>query len=181
MRKFDTRPSRIAGGAAVAGALVAVLVAALGSATSGMLAFVGLAMFSLGVRRGGSTALDGGSLVLFLAVVHAGVKSSSVELALFGAVGAVLAWDLANTARDVGRQLGRGASTTRLEVVRVLASVSVAVVAVTVGYLVSVVASGTGSNASLVTLVVTILFATIALGTGVRTVRARGRGEFRDV
>lgn len=181
MTEFDTRPSRLAGGSALAGALAVVAVAALATASSAGIAVFGLALVGLALRRGSGATLDIGSLILFVATVHLAIRSASIGLALIGALGAVLAWDLGHTARDIGRQLGREASTRRLEMVRVFASVSVGLVAVTLGSLVYVAAGDVDSNAALVALILTVLFATVGLGTGVRAVRTGDDGEYRRI
>lgn len=180
MTEFDSRPSKLTAWSAIACALLVAVVAAMASISSAGIALLGVVLVGLSLRHG-SAAIDIGSLVLFVATVHLAIRSSSIGLALIGALGAVLAWDLGHTARDIGRQLGRDAPTRRLEVVRVLSSLSVGVVAVTLGVLVYVASRGVGSNAALVALILTVLFATVALGTGVRAVRTGDDGEYRTL
>ncbi len=181
MSPLDERPATTAGTVAILSAALVVLTAALSAPQSATVALVGFGMHGLAVRRGWRFGFDLGPLVLFVAVVDGAVRSGSVELALLGSIGAVLAWDLGGTARDVGRQLGRGSRTKRLELVRIFASVTVAALAVALGYVVYAVADGGGSNAALVALVGAILFATIAVGTGVSTVRTGGGTEYREL
>lgn len=181
MTEYDTRPSTLTAWSAIGSALLVAVVAAIASVSSAGIALLGLILVGVSLRRGSTATLDIGSLVLLVATVHAAIRSSSIGLALVGALGAVLAWDLGHTARDIGRQLGRDAPTRRLEVVRVLASTSVGLVAATLGTLVYVAARGIDSNAALVALILTVLFATVALGTGVRAVRSGDDGEYRTL
>lgn len=179
MTEFDTRPSTLTARSAVASALLVAVVAAIASVSSAGIALIGVVLVALFAHRGSTAALDIGALALFVASVHLAIQSSSIGLALVGALGAVLAWDFGHTSRDIGRQLGREAPTRRLEVVRVLSSLSVGLVSVALGALVYVAARGVDSNAALVALILTVLFVTVALGTGVRAVRTGDGGVYR--
>ena len=164
-------PTTVTGGAALAAAVVATGAAALGSTTALGIGALGIAVLWAAITRGTTFAFDLGPFVVFVAVLQTGVATGSILLTLVGAVAAVLAWDLGHTARDLGRQLGQEANTVRLEVARILASLSVGVLSAGIGYaIVSVVTTGE-SNAALVALVVAVFFATVALGTGERQVR----------
>ncbi|ELZ07058.1 hypothetical protein C479_15672 [Halovivax asiaticus JCM 14624] len=181
MTARNSRPSTVAGSCALGAGLVGVVVAGLGSIESAAIAVAGFGLLVWAVRRGGSVALDLGSVILFLALVHGTSRTASMGGALVGSLAVVLAWDFAHTARDIGRQLGRDSQTKRLEVVRISTSALAGLVPASVGYLVFLSVGSVGSVGALVALVLSILFVTVALGTGVSSVRSRTGDVFRDV
>lgn len=171
MTDLRREPTRLASLAAFACGLGALGTLLAGSAPSVALGAAGLAIFGWGVRRDRLLGLDLGPFVLFVGVLQAGVRTGSVELALAGTAFAVLTWDFGHTARDLGHQLGRDAETTRLEIVRILASVGTAIGTATLGYTIYLVGLGGGSNAALALLLLAVLFATMALGSSHRSAR----------
>lgn len=181
MTTQHSRPSNIAGSCALGAGLVAVVIAALGSTASAVIAVAGFGLVGWAVRRGGSASLDLGSVMLFLALVHGTSQTASMGGALVGSLAVVLAWDFGHTARDIGHQLGRESQTKRLELVRISTSVLAGLVPVSIVYLIFLSIGSVGSVGALVALVLCILFVTIALGTGVTTVRSHAGDVFRDV
>lgn len=171
MTDLRREPTRLATRAAVACGLGAVGTLLVSSAMPAALGVAGLAIFAWGIRRDRLLGLDLGPFVLFVGVVQAGVRTGAVELVLAGTALAVLTWDFGHTARDLGHQLGSDAETSRLEIVRILASVGTAIVTTTLGYSVYLVGVGGGSNAALALLVLAVLFATMALGSSDRSTR----------
>ncbi len=160
--------------------VVGVAVAVLGSAESAAIAVLGFGLLVWAVRRGGTVPLDLGAMILFLALVHATVRSPGVVVAFVGSLAVVLAWDFGHTARDVGRQLGRESRTKRLEIVRIGTSTLVGLVTVTLASLAFLSVGTVGSVGAVIALVLSVLFVTIALGTGVTAVRSHD-DVFRDV
>ena len=173
MTDYDQRPSPIAGAGAMAAALLAMIVSTLGSASSIALGLVGSGVLALALYGGVAIAYDIGPFVLFVAVIQSGVQSGSIAVTLVATVAVVVAWDLGHTACDIGRQLGREATTIRLEVARLLSSLTIGVVSTTIGYGIFLIARGGESNAALAALIGTVFFATVALGSGNRQVRSR--------
>lgn len=172
MTDLRREPTRLASVAAFVCGLGALGTLIPGSGVPVALGAAGLAIFAWGIRRDRLFGLDLGPFVLFGGVLQAGVRTGSVELALAGTAFAVLTWDFGHTARDLGHQLGRDAETTRLEVVRILASVGTAIVTATLGYTIYLAGVGGGSNAALALLLLAVLFATMALGSSDRSTRA---------
>lgn len=175
MNEFDQRPSTVAGACALGAALVATAAAMAGAPSSIALTLLGTALFAAGLHSGVSVAFDLGPFILFAGVLQSGVQGGSVVLTLVATIAVVVAWDLGHTARDIGSQLGRDATTVRLELARVLVTLSVGVFSTTIGYAVFTVARSGDSNAAIAALIGTVFFATVALGTGNRTVRRVSR------
>lgn len=164
-------PTTVAGGCALVAAIVATGTAIFGSTTGLGLGVLGTSILWVGVVRGTGIAFDLGPLVLFGAVLQTGVGGGSVVLTLIGTVAVVLAWDLGHTSYAIGFQLGREANTVRLEVVRCIESLSVGLVSAAIGYALFVFVQIGNSNVALAAFVFAVCFATIALGSGKRTVR----------
>lgn len=127
--EIDRRPSRFG---ITLSTLLALLVAVLALPYSGVgavfggfgLGFVAVATYG-GYRR----VVDLGGLALALAVVGigSGVPSAKADplaglVLLSAAVAAVLSWDVAGNAIEVGEQLGRSADTVRAEASHALGS-----------------------------------------------------------
>lgn len=175
MSDFDQRPAVIAGACAVSAALVATAASALATPSSIGLGLFGSGLLALALYKDVAIAYDIGPFVLFAGVIQSGVQSGSMAVTLVATIAVVVAWDLGHTARDIGRQLGREATTTRLEIARLLSSLTIGVLSTTIGYGIFVAAREGESNAALAALIGTVFFATIALGSGNREVRPTTR------
>ncbi|QLH81135.1 DUF7519 family protein [Halosimplex pelagicum] len=148
----DRSPARTSARLAVALAAVA----ALWLPTTGgrALGLVGTALVAVGALRGRRRRVTAGAVALVAGVASAGLAGAPV-LPLVGAtLCSLLAWDAGRYGITVGEQLGRGASTTRLELAHVAATAAVGTAAALLGtaaYL--VVDTGTDGVAVVVLLV----------------------------
>lgn len=95
---------------------------------------IGVVSLSWGLVRGTTGAVTTGAFGIFVAAIAAGAQGAPVVPVLASVVLAVVAWDTGGNAISVGEQLGRSAPTTRIEVVRGLASLAVGVLTAGVGY-----------------------------------------------
>jgi hypothetical protein len=101
---------------------------------------------------------------VFLSVGLAGLFQEAPLGALLIAMGGtIVAWDAAEHAIDVGRQLGRGATTWRLDASHVGASAVVGGIGVFVAHGVAGMRAGATSLSSLALLFLALLVLTIAL------------------
>lgn len=136
----SNRPTTLTGVSAALAGAVAAFVAVWSGTGGGVLAAVGLLATLAGLVRGNRIAVDAGCGLLVLGVLASGFDGP-VEPVLVGTLAAVVAWDLATSAIDLGVQLGREANTSRLELVCVFSSLLVGVTTVLVGYTVFLVAA----------------------------------------
>ena len=134
MTGIDRSPTRTGSAIAVAAALVALVVAG-GFSWAGLaLGGVGVLAVVTGLTLARHDAVTTGGGLLLLAVIVAGLQGAPVPALLVGAVAAVVAFDSAGTAIDLGAQLGRGASTRRLEFVHTGGTVLVGTVTAGLGW-----------------------------------------------
>ncbi|APX96474.1 DUF7519 family protein [Natronorubrum daqingense] len=148
--------------------LVATLVSAIaasGSFRAIPVAVAGFAAFAFGFSRSRSTALDLGGVLLCLAVGIAALEQPPIEQTVVGAIAAIVAWELGHSAIVLGEQLGREATTIRLEAVHAVSSLLVGLVAGTAGFVVYSVAGGGQPVTAIVTLLLAAVLLTIGLGT----------------
>lgn len=164
MTGIDRSPTR-------PGSAIAVLAALIALGASGAFSWIGLALGGLGtvlllvgVTTARQDAVTLGAATLFGAVLAAGVQGAPVGVLLFGAVTAVVAWDSAGTAIDLGAQLGRSAPTLRLELVHTGGTILVGGLAAAVGWSIFQVSLGTRPLAGPVLLLVAALCLAVALG-----------------
>lgn len=165
MTDVTRRPATLSRGAAIGGAIIAVLASGAGSIYGVGIGVFGLALLSFGLVRGDRDGIDIGALAIFAGVVAGGLQGESVELTVIATIGTVLAWDLGHDAIDLGNQLGREAKTTRLEAVHIVSSLLIGLVAATVGYGVYSFAAGGQPIAGVVLLVLAAAFLVVALGS----------------
>lgn len=160
----ERTPSRsgvaLAAGAAL-GATAALALAGVptGAAAGAVGAAVLLFSAGAGVRRG----VDWGALVLFGAVVFAGVGGARPAPLLAAMVGTVVAWDAADTAVSLGEQLGAEARTRRAALTHVGISTLVGTGGAAVGYGVFRLAGGGRPASALVVLLAGAVLITWAL------------------
>lgn len=134
MSEVDRSPARLSGGVAVGVAFVALASSGLYSWVALAAGSVGVLLFVGGVGLGERPWVTTGAFVLFLAAIVAGTRGAPAVPVLVSVAAAVVAWDVGGSAISVGRQLGRDADTTRLEVVHLTASLGVGVLTVGGGY-----------------------------------------------
>lgn len=173
------RPALISSAVAATGAILAVVTSGYASIFGLALAVIGASFLALGLARGTHSAIDVACLLLFAGVLASGYEGGSVELALLGTVGTVVAWDLGQSAIDLGEQLGREAQTTRLEAVHVASSAIVGLVAITIGYTLYVFAADGQPVAAVALLLAAASLITIGLGVRYRRSREPRRGGSR--
>jgi len=157
------RPTTLSGGLSlVVGSLVLVLGALVSVPAIGP-GVLGVTSLGLAVTYGRRRLADLGGVGLLLTTVAAGLSGSEL-LTLGCAVGAVLAWDLANNAIELGEQLGRETDTSRAELVHAGATLGVGLVTAGTSYVIY--RSATGGQP--VTAVFFLLLAAVALISSLR-------------
>lgn len=136
---MSIRPAtRAAGGhrslasTAVAGGLALVPVAA--GPAAAVTALPGLAGLVAGVSRGDRRLVRAGAVGLYVGVLLAGMLGAPVTLLALGTVGAVVAWDGAEQAVDLGRHPG-SADAARPVLVHTVITAGVAVLVAVGSYL----------------------------------------------
>ena len=159
------RPTLTASGVAIVAGAVATTVTLGASPQSTVIAIAGLIVLVVGLVSGTRAAIDLGPLLIFLGVAIASLGRPP-EWTVLGTIGVLVAWDLANAALRLGRQLGRNASTARLEWWYALSSVLVGIGAGAVAYAVFVLGTDSVPFGAFVVLVATAVVAIVALGTG---------------
>jgi hypothetical protein len=112
---------------------VAVLAAAATGPTAALVTAAGVAVTVAGVWQGAHGVVDAGGLVALLGLVVGAVMGGTAVPVVLGATATVVTWDAGNTAVSLGRQLGRGADTVRVEILGALASATVGVAGAVVG------------------------------------------------
>lgn len=167
MKEITRQPTRLSSAAALAAGV-------LGLGSVGPYSALAVGLAGLGVIvLGGGLLLDSRSLAtvgpigLFAGAVAAGVEDPPVAVILLGVLAAVLAYDFAATAIDLGAQLGREADTRRLELIHVGTSSFVGVAVAVVSVLVY--AFGTGGQP--ISAVVGLLLAVVVLFVALRRQR----------
>lgn len=128
----------------------------------------GIVLLGLAVApvRGSGTRwlVKAGAGAVFLSVALAGLfRVAPPGTLLLAMVATVLSWDAGEHAIDVGRQLGRNASTWRLDVAHVGATAAVGVVGVLAGHAIAGMQAGELSLAAFALLGLALLALTLAL------------------
>ncbi|MFP9059967.1 hypothetical protein ACLI4R_05480 [Natrialbaceae archaeon A-chndr2] len=167
MMELTRKPTRRNTAASITAALGTLVVIGSGSPAGGLFGLVGLGLLALGLHRGVRLGVDLGGGILFISVVLGGLQGLSPEASVIGAVGTLLAWDLANSAVELGEQLGRETVTGRLEAAHIVTSLAVGLLSATVGYGVFVF-SGAGYSLGVVVL---LILAVVFLIAGLRSSR----------
>ena len=158
------RPTRTASAVAIGAAVIAASVTVTASPQSTVTAIAGVLVLVVGLVRGSRAAIDVGSLLVFFGVAFASLDRPP-QWTVLGTIGVLVAWDLANAALRLGRQLGRNASTARLEWWYALTSVLVGIGAGSVAYAVFVLGADSVPFGAFVVLVATAAVAIVTLGT----------------
>ena len=132
---IDPSPPRLSEGVAVVAGAVGTLALAVSPPAFGLGA-LGTVAVGAGLYRRSHAAVTLGATGVFCGVLLAGLADAPPELLLLSTAGAVVAWDVATFAIDLGAELGRTAETRRLELVHAGASTGLALGAAIVGTLV---------------------------------------------
>lgn len=150
--------------------LAVVLLALPYSGAGAMVGAAGLTLLGAATVGGWRRLVDLAGLVLALAVVTTGLRvpSSGVDpvaalVVLAAAVAAVVAWDVATNAIDMGEQLGRESDTIRAEASHALASTTVGVLVAGGAYSVFRLSSGGQPVAALALMLLAMLVLVSAL------------------
>lgn len=159
----DHRPTRLGGWIAVGAALLVLAAGGLYSWRALSTGVLAVALLVWGLARVSARTVDAGGAGLLASAVFAGVDGAPAAVVLVGVAAAVVAWDLAGNALSVGRQLGRAARTTRLELVHAGGSVLVGTVAAGLGYGIFRGATGGRPVLALVLLLVAVVLIASAL------------------
>lgn len=159
--RSPTRTGRaLALGASVAAAL-ALGVAALPSLIVGL---PGVATVAFGLRRGRRDVVSVGGAVLFFGALVAGLAGGATGPTLLGAGLAIVAWDAACNAIELGEQVGRDADTRAAELAHVSGTAAVGVAAGGGGYGLFLAAGGERPLVA----VVLLSFAVVLLASSLR-------------
>ncbi|MFC4541064.1 hypothetical protein ACFO5R_03860 [Halosolutus amylolyticus] len=161
MRPIDREPAPLSSVVAVVAAGGATLASGRYSWYGLAIGLLGAAVLAVGVARGVRSAVTLGSAGLVGGALVAGVQGAPAGATLVAVAAGVLAWDAATTAIGVGRQLGRAASTRRLELVHLAGSAAVGAVTIVIG---SLLYEAAGGGQPLLALLLLIL-ASVALLT----------------
>lgn len=151
---IDRSPTRLASAIAILLAVATSLAAGRYAWSALAVGALGTAFVLVGVGHGSRRAVGGGAAGLFAAAVVAGAHGAGAGTVLAGSLGAVLAWDAGGTAIDLGEQLGRAASTVRVEALHLAASAAVGGLTAGVAVAVYEVAAGGYTVTTLLLLVV---------------------------
>ncbi|HET7323503.1 MAG TPA: hypothetical protein VFJ06_04155 [Halococcus sp.] len=138
---IDRSPPRLSGVLALGAAVLGTLALAV-SGPALLLGALSVVVLAVGLYRGSRATITLGSVGLFCGVLVAGLAGAVPELLLVATAAAVVSWDIAGFAIDLGEEVGRAAETTRVELVHAGASALVAAVAATGGVLVYRLAGG---------------------------------------
>jgi len=170
MREITRRPTRLSSAVALVAGLLSVVTAAPYSGIALAVAGLGFAVLTAGVAVGSRPLVTVGPIGLFTGAVAAGAEAAPVASTLFSILAAVLAYDFAATAVDLGAQLGREADTRRLELFRIGTTSFVGSVVAVVSYFVY--ALGTGGQP--LSAVVALLLAVVVLFVALRRQQPTG-------
>jgi hypothetical protein len=117
----------LAGGVAAAASVV-------GGTSAAVIALVGAILLVGGTAYTSQTVVDVGGLVAFVGVCLAGLGDGSPLGVVIGVAAAIAGWDVGTNAISLGRQLGQGADTLRVEGLHALVGVTVGVTAGLFGF-----------------------------------------------
>lgn len=162
MSDVTRRPTRLAGAVSLLAAAGAVLTTIPASLIGTGTAAVGLGLVGGSLAIGSRRLLDIGALAAFVGVA-ASAGDLPVTGPLIGTIAVLVSWDLGGAAIKLGSQLGREATTTRLELWYVLSSTGVGMAAGGLAYGIFLVSEGLTLDALTVALLAGIS-AALALG-----------------
>lgn len=162
MSEITRRPTRLASAVSLLAAAAAVLTTFPAPRFGTGIAAVGLGLVGGSLALGSRRLLDIGALAAFVGVA-ASAGHLPVTGPLVGTIAVLVSWDLGGVAIKLGAQLGREATTTRLELWYVLSSAGVGMAAGGLAYGIFLVSDGLAFDALTVALLAGI-GAALALG-----------------
>lgn len=124
---------------------------------------LGMILLVLGLLRGSSDVFMLGAGALFSAIVLAGLLGMAPVLLLAAAFLAIVAWDVGHNGFSIADELGRDASTLRIELVHAVSSIVVFAVGSIVGYTVYLIVTGRQPVLALIALLIGVVALLIAL------------------
>lgn len=155
---FVPRPTSLPVWLTAGCALVAAAVSATAPAAT-VLGVLGFVLMPVAVQRGSYRLHTLGALVLFSAVLAAGIAGTGPQPMLVAAAAAVVAWDAGENAIGLGKQVGSHARMRRAVLAHTMSTVGVAVVIGGVGFTVYRLArAGQPTTAVVLLLVAAVLF-----------------------
>ena len=160
----DHRPSKISTGLAVGAAGVAAVTGLGGSGGWIGLAPLGAAVVAVGLWRGDRRLLTAGCGALFCAALVTGLSGVAPARVVLSVGATLVAWDVGEHAITVGEQLGRRATTWRLELLHAAGTLAVATVGVGVVSLLFVLGGGGQPLVALLCLLVGVVALLTAIG-----------------
>lgn len=163
MNRISRKPTIVSSVAALLAAATGVLLSGPYSSLALLAGGGGLVLFVAAVATGTRPLVTIGALGVFVASIAAGVRGAPPAILLASVLAAVLAYDFAGTAVDLGEQLGREADTQRLELLRLGMSSLAGVVAATASYLVYLVGAGGQPLSAVILLLITVFVLFVAL------------------
>jgi hypothetical protein len=113
----------------------AVAASAAAGALAALVTVAGVVVLVAGVLVASHRVVDAGGFVAFLGFLVGAVGDASAAPVVLGVTASVVAWDAGGNAVSLGRQLGRGADTVRVETLHALTSATVGVAGAVVGLL----------------------------------------------
>jgi len=161
---IDRSPATTSVRLAVGAAVVATIALAAGAPASLIATAPGLLALLGGLRAERRDVVAVGAGALFVGALLAGIGGAPVEITLLGAGLAVLAWDVAGNAFEMGAQMGRDASTREAELAHASGTAAVGLGAGGLGYALFAVAEGGRP----LTAVVMLSFAAVLLASALR-------------
>lgn len=165
MNRITRAPTYLSSGLSLWAGLVATAAAAVQSDLALLLCLFGIVALGAGLATGTQPFVTVGAGALVAGAIAGGVAGAPALSALVAVTAAILAWDLGGTAIVLGEQLGRGAPTTRLELVHAGASATVGLVTVAAGFVVYETATGGQPVSGVVGLVLAVFVLIVGLRT----------------
>ncbi|MFB6082143.1 MAG: hypothetical protein ABEJ67_04900 [Halanaeroarchaeum sp.] len=163
MTEFDDRPVRAAVGLAGATAGLSLVLAGFGPVIGVVLGSLGFVALVFGASRGERGPLLVGATLLFLGHLLGAAAGAEPLLALVGAALALVAWDVGEHGVDLGTVVGRTGRSRSAVVTHASVSLSVAGLAVGVGFGIYAVAPGGRPTAALGLLVLGAVLVVVGL------------------
>ena len=149
---------------AVSSGMVSLIPSLRGGILPGVvIGLLGVTVVLVGLYRGVSSAITGGALCLYFNILIAGVNGVSAIWLLGGALGTVVAWDSANNAVKVRKQLLSDTDTTDIELLHAGATAVVIIVAGILAFLASFLVVTPSSVVVVVLLLLTAVILTTIL------------------
>lgn len=162
MTELDRRPTRLATAVSLVTAVGAVATTVSTPIPATVVAGAGALLFASALVIGSRRLLDLGALGVIVGIAIS-ASATTPAWPLVGTIATIVAWDVGATAITLGRQLGRQASTSRLELWYIISSTSVGTAAGVIAYGVFRLTHGITLDALTIILFVGIC-ATLALG-----------------